>query len=75
MEITRAGLGDYTCPPSGLAAYYNAISAPKSILWVQGSRHGYIPPDPNQKFLVSAGHVQTGAESKSQNASADVKSN
>ena len=75
VEITRAGLGDYTCPPSGLAAYYNAISAPKSILWVQGSRHGYIPPDPNQKFLVSAGHVQTGAESKSQNASADVKSN
>ena len=73
IEITRAGLGDYTCPPSGLAAYYNAISAPKSILWVQGSRHGYIPPKPNQEFTVSENHVQTGAESKSQNASADVK--
>ena len=31
VEITRAGLGDYTCPPSGLAAYYNAIPGRKSI--------------------------------------------
>ena len=73
VEITRAGLGDYTCPPSGLAVYFNAIPTPKSINWVQGSRHGYVPPDPNQKFVVKMGHEQTGAESKSQNASADVK--
>jgi len=73
VEVTRAGLGDYTCPPSGLAAYYNAIRTPKSILWVQGSQHGLVPPDPNQKFVVKAGHEQTGAESKSQSASSDVK--
>ena len=73
VEITRAGLGDYTCPPSGLAAYFNAIKTPKSILWVQGSQHGLVPPDPNQKFLVSVGHKQTDIESKSQSASSDVK--
>ena len=73
VEIPRAGLGDYTCPPSGLAVYFNAIPTPKSINWVQGSRHGYVPPDPNQTFVVKMGHEQTGAESKSQNASADVK--
>ena len=32
VEITRAGLGDYTCPPSGLALFYNAIKAPKATL-------------------------------------------
>lgn len=73
VEITRAGLGDYTCPPSGLAAYYHAIKAPKSIKWVQGSRHGFIPPAPNQVFTVKSDHEQTAAESQSQSASADVK--
>ena len=73
VEITRAGLGDYTCPPSGLAAYYNAIRTPKSILWVQGSEHGLVPPEPNQTFTVSSGHEQTEAESASQSASSDVK--
>ena len=73
VEITRAGLGDYTCPPSGLAAYYNAIPTPKSICWVQGSEHGLVPPEPNQTFTVSSGHEQTGGESASQSASSDVK--
>jgi len=44
VEIPRAGLGDYTCPPMGLAKMYNAITAPKKIVWVQGSQHGYVPP-------------------------------
>ena len=74
VEITRSGLGDYTCPPSGQAAYYNAIRSPKSILWVQGSQHGLVPPEPNQTYTVSSGHEQSGAESKSQSASSDVKS-
>ena len=73
VEITRAGLGDYTCPPSGLAAYYHAIKTPKSIKWVQGSRHGFVPPEPNQIYTVKSNHEQTGAESQSQSASADVK--
>jgi cephalosporin-C deacetylase-like acetyl esterase len=42
--IPRAGLGDYTCPPMGLAKLYNAIPGNKSIVWVQGSEHGYVPP-------------------------------
>ena len=54
VEVTRAGLGDYTCPPSGLAVCYNALRCRKSCLWVQGSRHGYIPPKPNQEFKSEA---------------------
>ncbi|MBQ7667148.1 MAG: acetylxylan esterase [Kiritimatiellae bacterium] len=46
VEITRAGIGDYTCPPTGLAKLYNAIhSGNKKVRWVQGSQHGYTPPD------------------------------
>ena len=43
--ITRAGLGDYTCPPTGLAKLWNNIPGNKEIHWVQGSQHGYVPPD------------------------------
>ncbi len=44
VEITRAGLGDYTCPPSGLAISYRNLATPrKSIRWVQGSNHGFVP--------------------------------
>ena len=43
-SILRAGIGDYTCPPTGLAKLYNAIPGPKRILWMQGSEHGYQPP-------------------------------
>ena len=46
VDIVRAGLGDYTCPPSGLAISYNNLATPdKSIKWVQGSDHGYVPED------------------------------
>ena len=44
VEIPRAGLGDYVCPPSGLAMLWNALKCPKKIVWVQGSQHGYVPP-------------------------------
>lgn len=44
--VNRAGLADFTCPPSTLAVYYNAIPGDKTIVWVQGSSHGYIPVDP-----------------------------
>lgn len=54
VEITRAGLGDYTCPPSGLALFYNAIKAPKSITWVQGSRHGHTPVGDNQVYVMTS---------------------
>lgn len=41
-----AGLGDYVCPPSGLAVLYNNIPAgtPKSIEYRQGATHAYHPP-------------------------------
>ena len=42
--ITRAGLGDYCCPPTGLARLWNNIPGNKEIHWVQGSQHGYVPP-------------------------------
>ena len=43
--ITRAGLGDYCCPPTGLAKMYNNVpGANKRIWWVQGSTHGHVPP-------------------------------
>ena len=43
--ITRAGLGDYCCPPTGLAKLWNSIPGNKAIHWVQGSEHGYVPPE------------------------------
>ncbi len=42
--ITRAGPGDYCCPPTGLAKLYNGMTCPKQINWMQGSEHGYCPP-------------------------------
>jgi cephalosporin-C deacetylase-like acetyl esterase len=53
VEITRAGLGDYCCPPSGVAILYNNIPGPKKINWVQGSTHGYIPPEKHQAFSLT----------------------
>ena len=64
VEIGRAGLGDYTCPPSGLAAYYNAIQGPKSIRWVQGADDGVNPQGATQIFTVSSGLRAGGAKSK-----------
>ena len=53
FEITRAGLGDYVCPPSGVAVLFNNVpAAGKKIVWVQGSEHGYVPPAPNQAFTI-----------------------
>ena len=44
VHILRAGLGDYTCPPSGLAiSYLNLATPKKSIRWVQGSNHSFVP--------------------------------
>ena len=49
FSIGRAGLGDYICPPSGVALLYkNAAAEKKSIHWVQGSTHAYVPPKPHQ---------------------------
>ena len=49
--IPRAGLGDYCCPPTGLAKLWNNIPGNKEIHWYQGSQHGYVPPKPQQFVL------------------------
>lgn len=51
VHVTRAGLGDYTSPPSGIALFYNHLDKAKKkrITFVQGSRHGYIPPKPDKQ--------------------------
>lgn len=53
-DVTRAGVGDYVCPPSGLAVFYNNITAPKRIKWVQGSTHGFVPKRP-QVWIIEDG--------------------
>ena len=45
FAVTNAGIGDYTCPPTGVAAFYNNLTCPKSIKWTQGATHGYTPPE------------------------------
>lgn len=40
-----AGLGDYTCPPSGEAVLYNNAKCKKTILFTQGRTHSYQPPE------------------------------
>ena len=54
VKIPRAGLGDYTCPPSGIAAFYNNLDCPKEINWVQGSTHGFVPTYDCQRVTFSA---------------------
>ena len=54
VEITRAGLGDYCCPPSGVAILYNNLKCPKKINWVQGSTHGYVPTESHQRFSLTS---------------------
>ncbi len=40
-----AGLGDYICPPSGVAVLYNRIKTQKQIEWVQNHTHVYTAPE------------------------------
>ena len=51
-NVTRAGLGDYCCPPTGLAKLWNNIPGNKEIHWVQGSQHGYVPPAYDNRDFV-----------------------
>jgi len=53
VDITRLGMGDYTCPPRGVLLSYYLMKCPVKALLVQGSTHGYVPPKPNQTFTIS----------------------
>lgn len=44
LEVPRAGLGDYICPPMGIMKMWNVVRCPKKITWVQGSEHGNNVP-------------------------------
>ncbi len=46
-----AGLGDYVCPPSGVSVLFNNIKGPKTIEYIQGSTHGYNPPNPVKQTI------------------------
>ena len=53
--ITRAGLGDYCCPPNGLFQLWTNIPNNKEIHWMQGSTHGYVPPQyPGRDYVWTA---------------------
>lgn len=52
--ISRAGLGDYTCPPEGVACLYNALPCRKSITWIQASTHPFTPRWPHRKDFTFA---------------------
>ena len=45
VDIERVGLGDYIAPPSTVQVLYNNLKCPKSVKFVQGSNHGYVPPE------------------------------
>ena len=53
VTIKRLGMGDYTCPPRGVLLSYYMMKCPVKANLVQGSTHGYIPPEPNQTFTIS----------------------
>ncbi len=54
VNIIRAGLGDYCCPPSGIWMMWNNLPCEKTCRWVQGSTHGHVPPEGlgNQEYTL-----------------------
>lgn len=54
VTLSRAGLGDNTCPPSGIAVVYNNLKCPKKIRYVQGSEHMHWGKTPagTQEFTL-----------------------
>ena len=57
VNVSYAGLGDYISPPSGLAAFYNALNCSKSIRWVQGGEHGNAPMWKNWQTQTFSGPI------------------
>ncbi|MBI4976439.1 MAG: acetylxylan esterase [Spirochaetes bacterium] len=53
-----SGLGDYICPPSTQAVLYNNITAPKKIIFQQGSTHEYQMPGGARYTLSSKDWVE-----------------
>ena len=55
VDIERVGLGDYIAPPSTVQVLYNNLKCPKSVKFVQGSNHGYVPPEEFREECVFTG--------------------
>ena len=56
VDIVRAGLGDRICSPGSIAVLYNNLDPKRrSVNWVQGSTHGFIPPPPVQCIEFPSG--------------------
>lgn len=49
----RAGLGDYTCQPSGIMAMYNSLNCEKSIVFRQNMIHTSVEPDGEEVTLIN----------------------
>ena len=49
-----AGLGDYTCPPSGITVLYYNFTSEKKITWWQNRTHSYTPKDAVTTVLSEA---------------------
>ena len=47
-----AGLGDYVCPPSGMAVIYEEAKGPKEIVYTQSAGHNGNPS--GEKFTLTA---------------------
>jgi len=50
-----AGLGDYVCPPSGIAVLYNNLGGEKRLDFVQGKTHQFSPKNTQKIALKSNG--------------------
>jgi cephalosporin-C deacetylase-like acetyl esterase len=51
------GMGDYVCPPSGIAVLYNNIKGYKTIQYIQGATHGYTPPHPVKQVISTKKNI------------------
>ncbi len=52
-SISRAGLGDYICPPAGVGRTYFNLTCPKEIVWYQNNGHGN-PNGPTETFRLAS---------------------
>lgn len=52
--LISAGLGDYVCPPSGVAVLYNNLAGEKRLTFLQGKTHQTTPKDPQKLTFKSS---------------------
>ncbi|MCQ2377679.1 MAG: acetylxylan esterase [Victivallaceae bacterium] len=49
VDVYDAGLGDFTCPPSGIARMYHNLASPRRIVWYIDTGHGF-PADGTENW-------------------------